>query len=554
MSHLGVYWVAAWVATTALSQSPTTTLFNGRDLTGWKQLNGSATFHVEDGMIVGTTVATNQNSFLVTEASYRDFEFEAEFKMDSVNSGIQFRSEAKKEFHNGRVTGYQVDFDPTPRQWTGGIYEEGKRGWIYPLTYHPKGKKAYRPGAWNHCRIRCYKNNIQVWINHQPTASVIDNHAAAGFIGLQVHGISRPEDVGKRTYWRNIHLREISRPERQTDIFTADLIAAQRSSAFRVREIPEQKKISVYRGETLVTEYLYPDSLFKPVLHPFQTLSGISVTRNYPLKIIAGERADHPHQVGVFFTHESVNRYDFWNLSTAVPQNERYRYGRIVHTRTVCAQGLTDRATLITTSVWKSYDHRQSLLEEMTTHVFYDNDGMLQYDRTTELRALQPARFEDMKDALLGIRVARQLELPTESADPFVEADFSISKPRIDNAGVTGNFLSSDGIQGESVWGKRSPWLALFGQLQAKKISFVIFDHPDNPNYPTYWHARGYGLVAANPLGTTFFTGGQSQTHLQLRPGQRVVFRYRIMLAEHTLPAREIKRQFQQYILPTCCD
>lgn len=529
------------------AQSGWVDLFNGHDLAGWQQLNGPASFEAQSGMIVGTTVATTQNSFLVTAAGYSDFELQAEFKLDSVNSGIQFRSASNPAMQQGRVTGYQVDFDPTPRQWTGGVYEEGKRGWIYPLTYHPTGKSAYRKDAWNHCRIRCFKNRIQVWINGQPTADLVDDAAEKGFIGLQVHGVYRPEDVGKKIYWRNIRLREVTQADRMSDIFTANLIAARQSSAFRVQEDPLHKKVSVYRGNTLLTEYIYPDSLFKPVLHPLQTRSGHSVTRNYPLKKVAGERVDHPHQVGVFFAHESVNTVDFWNLSTAIPPPERGRYGRIIHTRTVCAQGLPERATLITTAVWKSYDQAQAILEEMTTHEFAISNGMLQYDRTTELRALQPVRFADRKDALFGIRMARSLELPNDSADPFVNTDQSISEARIDNTAATGNYLNQAGSRGETVWGKRSPWLALFGHLHRKNCTIVIFDHPGNLNYPTHWHARGYGLIAANPLGTAFFSEGKSTTNLHLRAGEHAVFRYRMLLSETTLPVKEIEKHFLRY-------
>lgn len=536
-----------WLVIDAGAQPPWVDLFNGRDLTGWQQRNGSAKFQVEDGMIVGTTVATTQNSFLVTEASYDDFELEVEFKMDSTNSGIQFRSEAKTDLQNGRVMGYQVDFDPTPRQWTGGLYEEGKRGWLYPLVYHPKGKSAYQPGQWNRCRVRCVKHNVQVWINEQPTASVIDDAAASGFIGLQVHGVYRPEDVGKKIFWRNIRVRKVTRPDTQADIFTADLIAARARSAFRVIDNPAEKKVSVYHDETLITEYIYPDSLFKPVLHPLQTLTGIPVTRGFPVTKVVGERTDHPHQVGLFFTHESVNQLDFWNLSTAIPPKKRGKFGRIVHTRTVCAQGLPDRATLITTSLWKSYDQTQSLVEEMTTHVFSISDNLLQYDRTSELRALQTVQFEDRKDALLGIRVARPLELKNDWADSFVEPDLSISKPRIDNTGATGDFLNHDGFTGEGVWGKRSPWLVLSGRVQSKPISLVLFDHPKNLNAPTRWHARGYGLIAANPLGTRFFTEGQSHTDLQLRKGEHIAFRYRLLLTEGLLGRNEIETLFQQF-------
>jgi hypothetical protein len=525
-------------------------LFNGKDLSGWKQINGSATYEVRDGMIVGTTVNSPVNSFLVTEKTYSDFELEVEFKMDSVNSGIQFRSESKGGVQNGRVFGYQVDFDPTARQWTGGIYDESRRGWIYPLTYHPQGKTAFHAQEWNHCRIRCVKNSIQVWINHQPTASLVDDATLTGFIGLQVHGVYRPEDVGKKIYWQKLHIRPATAREKIPGIFTADLIKARTQPGFQVAELPAEKKVSIRWADQLIAEYVYPDSLFKPVLYPLQTLSGLNVTRNYPFKRVAGERADHPHQAGVFFTHESVNGFDFWNLSTAIPLKNRSAYGRIVHTRTVCAQGLPDRATLITTSRWQSYDGSEALLEELTTHVFTRQENWLIYDRTTELRALQPVQFKEQKDALLGIRVARALELPNEWVDPFVESNLQIGSPRKDNSRATGNFLNQSGQQGETVWGKRSPWLALSGQLESKNISLLVFDHPANLNHPPHWHARGYGLVAANPLGTSIFSEGQSPTNLQLRPGERIAFRYRLLLSEEKLTPAQIEKRYQQFLRP----
>jgi hypothetical protein len=532
------------------AQSRWTNLFNDRDLTGWKQINGPATYHVQDGMIVGTTVSSTQNSFLITEKTFGDFELELEFKMDSVNSGIQVRSEVKKDVQEARVFGYQVDFDPTPRQWTGGIYDEGRRGWIYPLTYHPEAKKAYQPTAWNHCRIRCVKHHIQVWINGHPTASLVDDATLTGFIGLQVHGVYRPEDVGKKIYWRNIRVRSVAEPEQTPGIFTANLILSRHPGGFRVTEEPTQKKVSVRFADRLITEFIYPDSIFKPVLYPLHSLAGSAVTRNYPLKLVPGERADHPHQAGIFFTHESVNGLDFWNLSTAIPPAERSRYGRIVHTRTVCAQGLADRATLITTSRWESYDGGTALMDELTVHEFRQHERYLLYDRTTELRALQPVRFEDQKDALFGIRVARALELPNEWADAFVETDFTIGEPRQDNSQATGNFLNAAGTQGEAVWGQPAPWLALSGTIQSRPVSLVVFDHPANLNHPPFWHARGYGLLAANPLGTAFFTEGKKQTNLQLRQGERITFRYRIILADEHLTSAQIEKAFQQFVRP----
>lgn len=185
-----------------------TELFNGKDLKGWKQLNGNAKYEVKNGEIVGTTVFNEPNSFLATEEMYEDFILELEFRLDAeMNSGIQFRSESKPEYKNGRVHGYQMEIDPSPRAWTGGIYDEARRDWLYPLEYNPEGKKAYRKGEWNSCRIECIGDVIRIWVNRIPTAHLVDNMTSKGFIALQVHSISKPEEAGQQVRWRNIRIQ-----------------------------------------------------------------------------------------------------------------------------------------------------------------------------------------------------------------------------------------------------------------------------------------------------------------------------------------------------------
>ncbi|RYE47540.1 MAG: DUF1080 domain-containing protein, partial [Sphingobacteriales bacterium] len=131
-------------------------LFNGKDLSGWKQLNGQAKYEVINGEIVGTTVSNTPNSFLTTEKDYGDFILEVELLVDnSMNSGIQIRSLSKADVMNGRVHGYQVEIDPSDRKWSGGIYDEGRRGWLYPLDINPKGQAAFKKGDWNKYRIEC---------------------------------------------------------------------------------------------------------------------------------------------------------------------------------------------------------------------------------------------------------------------------------------------------------------------------------------------------------------------------------------------------------------
>src|SRR4051812_17050439 len=141
-------------------------LFNGKDLTGWKQLNGKAKYEVKNGEIEGTTVYGEPNSFLATDKDYGDFILEFEFKLDNnMNSGVQFRSESTPEYMNGRVHGYQFEIDPSPRAYTAGIYDEARRDWLYPLEYNPSAKPAFKKGIWNKCRIECIGPSMRTFIN-----------------------------------------------------------------------------------------------------------------------------------------------------------------------------------------------------------------------------------------------------------------------------------------------------------------------------------------------------------------------------------------------------
>ena len=183
-------------------------LFNGKDLTGWKPLNGHAKFGVMNGEIVGTTVMNEPNSFLATEKDYGDFILEFEFKLDNkMNSGVQFRSESKADYMNGRVHGYQFEIDPSPRGWTAGIYDEARRDWIYPMDYNPTAKNTFKKGEWNKCRIECIGNSIRTFINGVPAANLVDDITPKGFIALQVHQINKPEEAGEKIYWRNIRIK-----------------------------------------------------------------------------------------------------------------------------------------------------------------------------------------------------------------------------------------------------------------------------------------------------------------------------------------------------------
>ena len=183
-------------------------LFNGKDLTGWERLNGTAEYTIVNGEIVGTSRINTPNTFLATTRTFGDFILEYEMKMDEgLNSGVQIRSESKKDYNNGRVHGYQVECDDSPRGWSAGIYDEARRGWLYPMEYNQAAKKAYKRAKWNKYRVEAIGNSIRTWLNDVPCANLVDDMTPSGFIALQVHGIGKEEaNAGKTISWRNINI------------------------------------------------------------------------------------------------------------------------------------------------------------------------------------------------------------------------------------------------------------------------------------------------------------------------------------------------------------
>jgi hypothetical protein len=196
------------ISLAGFSQEKWETLFNGKNLKGFKKLNGTAEFVVRDGAIVGTSKFNTPSTFLCTEKMYGDFILEMEFKVDSnLNSGIQFRTNSFKDYQNGEVFGYQYEIDPsTSRAWSGGIYDQSRRGWLYTLDLNPKAKKAFIANGWNKARIEAIGNNIRTWINGVPAANMLDNLTATGFIALQIHSIKKPEQDAKTVQWRNLRI------------------------------------------------------------------------------------------------------------------------------------------------------------------------------------------------------------------------------------------------------------------------------------------------------------------------------------------------------------
>ncbi len=187
--------------------TPWKNLFNGENLEGWSQKGGEAQYEVREGTIVGITVHDTPNSFMTTDKMYSDFILELEYKVDSsMNSGIQVRSNSFPHYRNGRVHGYQIEIDPSERAWSGGIYDEARRGWLHTLQDNPEAQQAFKQNEWNHYRIEAIGDTLKTWINGVPASHLVDDKTASGFIGLQVHSIPKDNKAGTEIQWKNIRI------------------------------------------------------------------------------------------------------------------------------------------------------------------------------------------------------------------------------------------------------------------------------------------------------------------------------------------------------------
>jgi Methane oxygenase PmoA len=310
-------------------------------------------------------------------------------------------------------------------------------------------------------------------------------------------------------------------------ILCAAQVLAQDAPLVEIREVHGARRVEVSVAGRPFTAYVWPERLMKPVLYPIRTARGTLVTRGFPLDPRPGERVDHPHQVGLWFNYGDVNGVDFWNNSEALAAAEQAKMGRIQHTAVVSKSDGRGRGELVVTSDWRMPDG-SGVLGERTRFVFHADRETRGIERITELTAGErKVRFADNKEGVLGLRVARALEEPSDKPELFTDASGKpTAVPVLDNAGVNGRYASSEGIEGSAVWGTRGRWMALAGRVADEDVVLLMVDHPGNPGYPTYWHARGYGLFAANPLGQAVFSNGKQALDLTLAPRAKATFRH----------------------------
>lgn len=299
----------------------------------------------------------------------------------------------------------------------------------------------------------------------------------------------------------------------------------------RFNAVTSEHKIEIMIGGNLFAEYRYDPSIKKPILFPIKAADGTLVTRGYPLEPRIGEPIDHLHHTGHWLNHGVVNQVDFWASTSASESHEGKVYGAIVQEKITEMEEEGKQGKFTYIANWIS-DQSDTLLGEKTTFTFAGTPELRIIDRVTQLTAKnEKVLFEDSKEGMMALRVARFLEQPSNVPQQLVGQNGEITENDIlNNEGVKGLYRSSDGKKGDDVWGSRAKWVTLASEKDGKYYSVTIMDHPGNVNHPPHWMARGYGLFAVNPLGSAAYTDGKEVLNFELNKGESVTFTYRILI------------------------
>jgi hypothetical protein len=317
-------------------------------------------------------------------------------------------------------------------------------------------------------------------------------------------------------------------------------------TSVRVENNEPNKSVDIYFGEDLFTSYIYPDNIMKPCLWPVVTSSGTEITRKFPMKNAPGERTDHPHHVGMWLNYGDVSGIDYWGHSEAIPADQKSHYGVIQHQEVVKTKSGKKEGSLSVRTDWNGGGKTQ-IKEEINFH-FIDGGNIRIIDWISTLTAQEDIVFNDTKEGMFAIRVTRELELPSSGQVTLTDDHGNPVTVEADQSGlVSGDYLSSEGVTGEGVWGTRATWMKLYGKYKDEKVAVVMIDHKTNPGHPTYWHARGYGLFAVNPLGQKVFSEGKEELNLSLKKGESARFAFRTLICSGEIAEEEIKTLMSEF-------
>ena len=315
-----------------------------------------------------------------------------------------------------------------------------------------------------------------------------------------------------------------------------------------VSEDEAKHRVDVTIDGAPFTSYLWDTNQRKPVLYPLIAPDGTTVTRGYPFVQVPGERVDHPHHAGLWFNYGNANGFDFWNNSDAIKTEDRPKYGTVLHERVVSTKSGKDSGELVVESIWITANGSgDKIMTQTTKYVFsrtmIGGQSARSIDLIVTLKALSPVVFHDDKEGMLGIRVAHFLESATEKGGIFMDANGNSTKVDAgDTAGATGVYRTSEGKVGDAAWGTRGTWCVLTGTTAGHPETIAILDHTGNPGYPAYWHARGYGLFAVNPLGAHIFDPKAPAMNFSIGKGESATFKYRVLLISGTASDGEMNK------------
>jgi Methane oxygenase PmoA len=293
-------------------------------------------------------------------------------------------------------------------------------------------------------------------------------------------------------------------------------------------------------GKPFTVFYIDGTDLNRPYLHPLRSASGRIVNRSVPAGQLPGETTDHPHHAGLFYGHGDVNGYNYWAIQNVPGSQTKAEptMGRIVLDRVVSMKDGKESGSLDVIFTWLKPDGKP-LLTETRTMTFHAHAELRIIDFDFDFAAVdkEPVVFRDTKEGTFAMRMATALE------EPPIKPQQQAKTPA-----RTGKLLNAQGGEREAgVWGKRSPWVDYSGVLDGEQVGVVMMDHPDNPRHPTYWHSRGYGLHSINPFGVSDFLNDKTQNgSLTLAPGERVRFRYRVIIHPGASPTR-LQELYSQY-------
>ena len=328
------------------------------------------------------------------------------------------------------------------------------------------------------------------------------------------------------------------------------VVAGKSRAQYLVEVTPHEsdRRVDITVGGKPFTSYIWPTNQKKPILYPITSDNGTVVTRGFPLEPRSGERVDHPHHAGLWFNYGDVDGLDFWNNSDSIKASLAPKYGTIAHRAIKATHSGAGEGTLDVVEQWVT-SANVPLLKEDTHYIFRARNGVRTIDRVTTLTALDSmVRFNDNKEGVIGMRVARQLEQPSLTPEKYTDASGKVTDvAKLDTAGIHGWYTSSEGKEGDAVWGTRAKWAMLTGDVNGAPVTLAILDHPKNVGFPTYWHARGYGLFAANPLGQKVMSNGKETLNYQLEGGKSVTFRHQVIIMDRKATAAELEDYYQRF-------